>query len=180
MEEWKPIPGYEGLYEVSNRGAVRSLDRIVIGRWGTPRRVRSRTLRIAKAKYVLATLSRDGVSKTFAVHRLVCEVFNGPPPSSNMHAAHKDGNPYNNVPENLYWATPSENCEDRKRHGTWVHGTRVNTNKLSERDVEQIASLCRSGVSRKDVAQQYGVHRSSVDQLMRGATWKHLEKASGG
>ena len=172
MEQWKPVPGYEGYYEVSSDGRVRSLARYVPGRWGLLF-VPGRMLSPAKARYLLVTLSVGGEAKTFGVHRLLCEAFHGPA-LTGYHAAHKDGNAHNNTVDNLYWASPKENCADRERHGKWVHGTRVNTNKLSEDDVTAIVSECRAGAARKEVAERYGVHRSTVDQLLRGDTWKHL------
>jgi hypothetical protein len=173
METWKAVPGYEGLYEVSDLGRVKSLARYVPSRWKKPRFVAERIMRSARARYIVVRLSRDADVKNFGVHRLVCEAFHGPP-QEGMQAAHIDGNPYNNTASNLYWATPAENCADRKRHGRWVHGTRVNTNKLSEADISAIISEYRTGIPRKDIAAAYGVHRSSIDQLLRGDTWKHL------
>lgn len=174
MENWKAVPGYEGFYEVSDQGRVKSLARYVPGRWGT-HFVGGRVLRCAKARYTIATLAIGGCTKTYGVHRLVCEAFHGPAPKK-AHAAHRDGNPHNNTAANLYWASPAENCADRKRHGTWAHGTKVNTNKLSEAAVSEIKAMCRKGASRKDVAISYGVHRSTVDQILRGDTWKHMEQ----
>ena len=110
MENWKDVPGYAGFYEVSDIGRVRSVARYVPARWGT-RFVPERILRCAKARYVLASLSVNGVAKTHGVHRLVCEAFHGPAPSK-AHAAHKDGNPHNNRADNIYWASVVENCAD--------------------------------------------------------------------
>ena len=117
-EQWRPIPGYEGLYEVSDHGRVRSLDRVV--------RRGAHTLRLPGEIKALvdnghgrkrAYLSRDGQMQRPQVHRLVLETFVGPCPAG-MEACHNDGNPANNRLENLRWDTGSENMRDKRRHGT--------------------------------------------------------------
>lgn len=124
---WKPVVGYEGLYEVSDDGFIRSLDRIVYGgRWSeTDKRfargqILSESLRGSKEgnKYPSVSLCRDGESKILRpVHQLVLEAFVGPRPS-DMLALHKDGNRYNCKADNLYWGTQSQNQHDAIKHGT--------------------------------------------------------------
>jgi hypothetical protein len=64
----------------------------------------------------------DGTRENIAVHRMVCEAFHGPAPTLTHHAAHWDGNRKNNIPNNLRWATCSENHADKIRHGTTNRG----------------------------------------------------------
>jgi hypothetical protein len=73
IERWLPCVGFEGSYEVSNKGTVRSLDRFVShGSWGASRRVRARTLRLKMHKgYASVTLCRDSAPFTVFVHHLV-------------------------------------------------------------------------------------------------------------
>ncbi|WP_225320343.1 NUMOD4 motif-containing HNH endonuclease [Rhodococcus erythropolis] len=118
VEIWRPIPGYEGSYEVSNHGRVRSLDHTVVRRNGVNYRhkggLRSTTPNRTGHLYVI--LRNCGANDRRPVHRLVLEAFTGP--SGGMFACHIDGNPNNNRIENLKWATPQENSEDSLRHGT--------------------------------------------------------------
>lgn len=114
-EEWRTLPGYEGIYEVSSLGNVRSLPRV--DKRG--RRVRARLLsqwaHPSGHKYV--KLSKDGAYRSGKVHRLVLLAFTGPAPDKHE-ALHRDGNPGNNRIDNLSWGTRSENLYDRVRHGT--------------------------------------------------------------
>lgn len=121
-ETWKAVVGYEGYYEVSDRGRVRSVDRSVLTVRGV-RRYKGRLLALNENKgYPLIALSRGGNQTHFYVHRLVLEAFVGSCPEG-MEACHNDGNPGNPQLENLRWDTRSENERDRVRHGTH-HKTR--------------------------------------------------------
>ena len=114
MEEWKDIPNYEGLYQVSNEGRVRSLDRVV-KRYDTTRHIFINQRYKGKIKvqrcthfYLKVNLSKYGVFKTFNVHNLVALVFIGKRPKS-MFIDHKDDNKHNNKSSNLEYITVLEN-----------------------------------------------------------------------
>lgn len=114
-ERWLPVAGYEGIYEVSSHGRVRSLRRLD----PAGRRVGGRELTIVHLPtgHQRVKLSKDGRSVHAALHRLVLAAFAGPPPDG-CEALHNDGNPANNRVENLRWGTRSENLRDSVRHGT--------------------------------------------------------------
>jgi hypothetical protein len=111
-EEWRWIPGWEGLYKASSWGRVKSM----------PRRTKHQ-LRPGKilapgllpTGYANVNLSRNGRPKTHYVHRLVLEAFRGPPPEGMAECLHRDGDPMNNNIGNLAWGTPKDNARDRKR-----------------------------------------------------------------
>lgn len=118
-ERWLPIPGYEGSYEVSNQGRVRSLDREITRSDGRVQRNRGRVLSPG-----IDTQGRHGValkalghSKSFRVHTLVMLAFVGPRPDG-MEVCHWDGRPENNALSNLRYDTRSANRFDAVRHGT--------------------------------------------------------------
>jgi hypothetical protein len=121
MEEiWKDIEGYEGLYEVSNLGRVRSLGRTIMRRtrWGSvkPYTIKPRELKhkICQGGYhQVGLFDIDGVSKPFKVHRLVAQYF-VPNPEGLPEVNHKDEDKDNNRSDNLEWVTHIENCN----HGT--------------------------------------------------------------
>lgn len=100
-EVWKPIKGYEGLYEISSLGRVRSLDRLVKGKWGKIK-LTGKILKGVKDKdgYLVITLSKDGKQKTFKIHRLVAIHFI-PNPNNYKEINHKDENKENCKYKNL-------------------------------------------------------------------------------
>jgi NUMOD4 motif. len=122
MERWLPVADYEGIYEVSDRGRVKSLAR----RDSRGRRIGGRMLSIFShpSGHLWVKLSRDGSSQHGKVHRLVLIAFAGPPPAG-CEALHGDGNPANNLLSNLRWGTRSENLLDAVRHGTHFHAKKT-------------------------------------------------------
>ena len=110
MEVWKQISGYEGFYEVSNLGRIRSLERIVECSDGRKRKLKTRILRqsCAPSGYYMVTLHKNGKQKSGLVHRLVCEAFI-PNPLGKGEVNHKDENSKNNNATNLEWVTSKEN-----------------------------------------------------------------------
>lgn len=109
MEIFKEINGYEGYYEVSNFGNVRSIERTVNGFKGV-RIMKSRILSPGKQKsgYLYVTLSKDNSQKTFRIHRLVAETFISNP-NNYSDVDHIDENKENNYAENLQWLSHSNN-----------------------------------------------------------------------
>lgn len=114
-ETWKPVPGYEGFYEVSDLGRVYSVPR------QDPRgnRIGGKILKqsLNRGGYPLVGLNRDGNCKSFLVHRIVLMAYVGPP-QEGEEALHGDGNRTNGALVNLRWGTRSENNYDQVQHGT--------------------------------------------------------------
>lgn len=111
-EIWKPIPGYEGMYEVSDSGRVRSLDRPdARGVWRRGRVLCPMWLGATKSHrgYAAVALHRGGNRDVRKVHRLVAQVFSAP--GEGPFVLHGDGDTSNNALSNLRWGTPSENNE---------------------------------------------------------------------
>lgn len=120
-EIWKAIPGWEGLYEVSDLGRVRSLDRTVsaMTRWGKPtfRRFSGRVLRQTDngVGYLVVHCAVGGGRETKLVHRLVAEAFLDREDSKDF-VNHRDGRKHNNTVRNLEWCTRSENMQHAHDH----------------------------------------------------------------
>lgn len=121
MEEWKSIHGYEGLYEVSNFGRVRSVEGKVTKNARCTRVWKQRIMKIHYGKRnnglnALADLWKNGKRKQFLIARLVakefCEGY-----EEGLTVNHIDGNPLNNKAENLEWVTLSENVRHAYRTG---------------------------------------------------------------
>ena len=175
-EEWRPVCGYEGFYEVSSRGRVRSLSRT---RQARRRSGTEFTMRMAgrelvlclnKDGYLQGTFGVAGVRKNFEVHRIVCEAFHGPAPEGHE-AAHNDGIRTNCHEGNLRWATPAGNAADRDRHGTTRRGERHPGAKLSAEVVRCIRLSQRSGPA---LAREYGVCRSVITRIRARKIWKSV------
>lgn len=113
FEEWRPAVGYEGLYEVSSIGRVRSIDRIVPD--GRRFRGAMRRCPLSHGRRMVK-LSKRG-PKLFHVHVLIATAFHGPRPPG-QEVRHLDGDALNNCADNLAWGTKSENTLDQVRHGT--------------------------------------------------------------
>lgn len=108
-EKWKPVIGFEGQYEVSNKGRVRSLRRLVDGKRGTKHYRNGCILKPQTgSKYAQVYLRVDGKQKWFYVHRLVAEAFI-PNPNNLPQINHKDENKLNNCVENLEWCDAKYN-----------------------------------------------------------------------
>lgn len=114
-ERWLPVVGYEGLYEVSDYGRVRSVDRVIIQNNGRRLNLRGKILRpahTADSRYPHVALS----GRTWNIHGLVLEAFVGPCPPG-MGCLHDNDIQTDNRLDNLRWGTQSENVQDCIRNG---------------------------------------------------------------
>lgn len=136
MEIWKDIKGYEGLYQVSNEGRVKSLDRIVKNKLGT-QFVEGRLLKqfVDKSGYSHVALCNSGIIKNKTIHRLVAEAFienpNNLPCVDHIQPVSEGGT---NCVENLHWCTHKDNSNNpntKKRMIEWSN-TEKNKKRVSE------------------------------------------------
>ena len=175
-ETWKTIPGYEGLYEVSSRGQVRSIDRTVphghSGSLTLKGRIRTQyTDRIGRKS---VNLSKARRTRTHRVHNLVAAAFIGPVPDG-MEVCHGNGDAGDNRLENLRYDTSVENAADRERHGTWNIGTRNGQAVLTETDVRAIRDRIRLGETSRSIALAYGVGAGTISHIKHRTTWAWLD-----
>ena len=111
--EWRPVPGYEGHYEVSSHGDVRSVERIAArsGAQGdVTKRGQPRKAHVTAKGYLRMQLVRNGERRNYLVHRLVAEAFIREPEDGEQ-INHRNGNKRDNRVPNLEWATASENLQ---------------------------------------------------------------------
>jgi hypothetical protein len=167
-EAWRPISGWDGIYEVSSLGNIRRILPFFITK-KVPY-----NLKPSGKPYVGVTLSGNGNKRRVLVHILVCEAFHGKRPSPDYEATHNDGSSKNNHYLNLSWKTRLGNAEDKRRHGTQICGEKVNTSILTERDVLHIRELAKLGFERKSLAKAWDAKIANVNQIVVGRTWKHL------
>jgi hypothetical protein len=122
MERWRDVIGYEGLYQVSNLGVVRSVDRVVKHYLGGPKKLKGKVLRAyptSQCKYLAVNLCKKGVRRPTCVHRLVAAAWIGPCPDG-QEVRHGPAGVAANSVSNLCYGTRSENNLDCRRDGT--HG----------------------------------------------------------
>lgn len=176
-EEWRPVVGYEGLYEISDRGRVRRSGNDALGR---PRYIgRILALTLFKQGYVKINLYKNSQVKTKKVHCLVAEAFIGPKPLG-MDTNHKDGNKTNNCISNLEYITRRANC----RHALDVlghkppSGERHWKSRMSDKDISIIKKRAASGEKIVDLAREYRVVTSLIRNWIDGTNRKY-HKISG-
>ena len=169
MEEWRPVSGYEGLYEVSSLGRVRSLPRVweQVSKHGTLHKHTSsgRTLKpgLTRQGYPSVVLGRR---RTRLVHRLVAEAFLGPCPAGKE-VRHLDGTRTNNTISNLAYGTRSENIADAKLHGTFQKG-RLKMCKILPSQHEHIRSIyARGGHTYASIGVFFGVSSGAILKIVR-------------
>lgn len=175
-ERWKPVVGYEGLYEVSDHGRVRGISRAISWQ-GTTRRIPGRFMCPDSDHYYLrVTLSRHGKGRRFLVHCLVLEAFIGPRPDGMQTCHYPDANPANCHLDNLRWASPKENGEDKVKHGNTVSfkGSSNPNAALVEADVRRLWNLHRRGFSQRKIAAAIGTSQRTVWDIIHGRKWTHV------
>lgn len=138
-ENWRDIAGYEGLYQVSSWGRVRSLDRMVIAAYGSMKLQKGRLLKLGfdKDGYQQVNLWKNGKKKTHTVHRLVAQAFI-PNPQNFKEVNHRDEDKTNNRVENLEWCTSVYNHNYGTRNERISKALKGKPNIASSKRVAQI------------------------------------------
>lgn len=179
-ELWKPIKGYEGLYEVSNLGRVKSLDR------KNSRDVKGLEDYISKGKilaprpqrqgYQLVALYRNGEREDKPIHRIVADVFL-PNPNNKKTINHKNGVKDDNRVKNIEWASQKENNRHAWDNGliSARRGEKNPAAKLSESDVVKIKMAFECGISSGELAKIYSVHKSTIKSIRAGRNWEYIK-----
>ena len=171
-EIWKPIINFEGRYEVSNHGRVKSLRRIDCNNRPLPEIYLK--FSYDKDGYIKIVLSKDGAKKRYSMHRLVSLHFI-PNIENKPQTNHKDGIKTNNHYSNLEWATASENVRHGFRSlGRDTHGIKNSRAKLSEEQVLEIKRLKIKGMSVKNISIHLNLNIKTVGNIYYNKQWKHL------
>ena len=165
-EEWRPVPGYEGLYEVSDLGRVRSL------KFSPPRAIGQGA---SSHGYLQVGLSHRGERvRMFRVHRLVLEAFRGPCPSG-MEALHGNNDRADASLVNLAWGTPARNQGDRARDHTTNRGEKCANAKLTWEEVCTIREALAADdcPSLSVLSERFGVGPSTLSKIRLGKRWAY-------
>jgi len=169
-EQWRDITGYEGRYQISSLGRVKSLIR--------PGVKQERILKpnILPRGYHQIRLVTHHRNRNFAVHRLVCSAFHSNPcalPQVN----HIDGDKSNNTVANLEWVNNATNLIHAYKLGLRVppRGSAHPKAKLTEATVKIIKRRLSDGASLAELGRAYGVTYMTIRQIKCGATWQHVQ-----
>lgn len=176
MEEiWKSIEGYEGIYQISNLGNVKSLYRLVKHKTGT-RVINEKILKQGNSGgYLNVELANDGINTMCLVHRLVAKGFI-PNPENKPCINHIDGNTFNNNINNLEWCTYSENNLHADNMGLRnIKGERHYKAILTDKEVLEIRSkYIPYKYSHAKLGKEYGVTASNIQYIITRKLWKHI------
>lgn len=164
-EEWRPVIGFEGHYEVSNRGRVRGMRRK--GCHGKPLIGCS-----VGTGYLAVWLSRCGKARPFQISHLVAAAFIGPRPNG-QDVAHNNGDKRDNRASNLRYATRSDNNRDKRNHGTTPRGSRTSSAQLNESQIPEVRAL-EGKLSSRETGARYGVGHAAILDIWRERTWTHV------
>lgn len=194
-EIWKDIKGYEGLYQISNMGRVKSL--LKVTKFGNRLKVNEEMIlkpALGKRGYYVVSLNHNGKSKTFTIHRLIAEAFI-PNPQNKEFIDHINTIKTDNRIENLRWVTSKENSNNilTLQHSSestskkWKEGCYNNRNNIHYRKVQQFdkeGNLIATYDSIIEASEITGVERSSISAVCLGTNpkrhsaggyiWKHL------
>lgn len=172
-EVWAPVVGYEGLYEVSDIGNVRSVDRVTRdGRFWSGRLLGKHP---SGKGYLGAVLSVDGVYYREYIHRLVAKAFI-PNPQDKPEVNHIDGNKHNNTVSNLEWVTKSENGKHNYAALGMKHprGPLGKPNPHRKLTPDQVRAIRKDTRCQRVIAKEYGVEQTTISAIKRRVKYKDV------
>lgn len=169
-DRWVAVPGFDGVYEISSSGQVRSICTAI--------RRTSMLLNpvLRDDGYRQVTLYRKGRPHVWLLHRLVLFSFIGKAPEG-MECAHLDGDKKNNCVGNLAWVTPAENSSHKVAHGTAGLGERNPMAKVNDEIVREIRRDYRRGSRSANccaLGKKYGITYQTVWSIVKGHLWPHI------
>ena len=185
-EVWKDIVGYEGLYQVSNLGRVKSLKRKVYAGRNRMRWQYERILSNNKTNgngYIVVSLNKESKSKNKYVHRLVAEAFLENP-NNYKYINHKDQNTFNNNVNNLEFCTAQYNSTYRDAHikrGLKFRNNLVNSKKVYQLDENE--NIIKEFPSMAEASRELGTNHTSIYACLNGKQkhafgykWKYADE----
>lgn len=173
-EFWKDVPGYEGRYQASTHGRIRSLMFVN----GHTSKVRARPLILSqgihpRTRYCSVSLCLAGRTTTFLVHRLILATFAGRAPR-HRESSHLDGDRQNNYASNLRWMTTAQNARMKELHGTVRRGSTNHCSKLVEADIPKIRRRLDAGDALVALSRDFGVAPKIISRIRDGEAWTHV------
>lgn len=168
-EIWKPVPGFEGIYAISNQGDVRvELDRLHKRKGDLLAKIPQRD------GYLFVGLCTNGKAKTYSIARLVLRTFAGEPKPGHQ-ANHKDGNILNNHLDNLEWCS----LQDNFRHSCEILGRDHNGEgnpcaRMTEKEVLELRQRAATGEPYTALGEHFGITNVMARYIATGKAWSHV------
>ena len=182
MENWRPIIGWNDLYEVSDFGRVRSVGRVrqrdAINRHRSWPAMTLAPIR-HDAGYLMVTLNKNGFAERYYVHRLVAAAFLGEPPFNGAVVNHLSGDKSDNRPANLEWTNHAGNARHARATGLWSlrnpsRGESHHRARLCAADVLVIRARYDGGESPRSIARDFPVSVENIKAVAYRKTWRHV------
>jgi hypothetical protein len=164
LEIWKDIENFEGYYQISNYGNIRSVERVVKHPVSKNNKIKSKQKSVFRKKnsYIQVNLYKNSKVTGIVLHRLVAKAFI-PNPENKPQVNHKNGNKLDNKVENLEWVTSKENIHHsiktglrKKRTGTYYS--------LTSKQLEEIHDLFGK-IQQKQIALKYNVSEATISKI---------------
>lgn len=177
-ETWKPIKGYEGLYEVSDLANIKSINKTKKNPLTNGiSKYKDRIIKpfLANNGYLRVAMHKDGIQRKHTLSVVVATAY-CPNPLNKPKVNHLDGNKLNNRPPNLEWCTVLENNNhSRLVLGNDFKGERVRTSKLKTHQVIEIRKLYfNEKISVAKIAPLYNITPSGIYGVICGTNWNHI------
>jgi hypothetical protein len=168
-EQWKDIPGYEGFYQASTSGRIRSIDRCVVQRNDSTQLKKGKILSpsINRTGYSFCALSKNNILKGFPLHKLISITFLGDTPFNYREINHIDGVKTNNHIDNLEWTTRSKNINHAIKLGLlkYKKGEDHFSSKFSNTEMFEIMAERLSGKTLVELGKKYHVFPSTISRI---------------
>ena len=179
-EIWKDITGYEGLYQASNLGRIKSLDRMRKNRWNTFYIIKGdyKKIWLNSSGHLTANLNKYGERSGFLVHRLIALTFI-PNLENKPEINHKNLIKIDNRIENLEWVYNHENVAHYHancKENLSLKGEACSFSKLNDKKIREIRKMRLNNVlPNTKIAIKYGVSAGIIDHIIQGKTWRHVK-----
>ena len=182
-ERWRDVVGWDGFYQVSDMGNVRTKQRTFMRPHSKTTRLVEYTYKAAPIKpwintttrYPMVTLNARGKKKKESVHRMVLFAFVGPPGPRQI-ACHWNGTPGDNRLQNLRWDSYEANVSDAVRHGRASLGEKNPMSKLTVSNVRSIRRKLANGGRPSIIGKEFGTTPEAISAIKHGKNWAWLDK----